>query len=473
MCIRDRKETAPDANEENRAEQGEEADEPVSTEDSAATADAAENPASSETAAYAVGDTVYLDDTLFVIEAKSAFGVQLRDPSQRYPIFRAESLPRFERLLAADERNAHFLPAAETALRNIVLDLSASASEQREPAPEPPAAENFRITDEHLGEGSAKAKFSANIEAISVLKMVESEHRPASPQEQEVLSRYVGWGGLPQAFDERSEAWHSEYSALKSLLTQEEYEAARASTLNAHYTSPLVIRAIYAAVEQLGFRSGNVLEPSMGVGAFFGHRHSKFDTHNAKLYGVELDSLSGRIAQQLYQKAKIQIAGYEKADLPFAVLYEDEDFLVLDKPYNMPVHPSPGHDRDSVLNAAAWYFQNTPDFVFRPLYRLDRDTTGALVLAKNKFAANAKLTKTYRAVCEGEAPESGCVNVPIGLKPGHKVERCAGIGDEAVTEFQTVKTSGGYSLIDFHLKTGRTHQIRVHMAHLGLSLIHI
>ena len=105
--------------------------------------------------------------------------------------------------------------------------------------------------------------------------------------------------------------------------------------------------------------------------------------------------------------------------------------------------------------------------MFRPLYRLDRDTTGALVLAKNKFAANAKLTKTYRAVCEGETPESGCVNVPIGLKPGHKVERCAGIGDEAVTEFQTVRTSGGYSLVDFHLKTGRTHQIRVHMAHLG------
>lgn len=178
-----------------------EADEPVSAEESAALADAAENPASSETAAYAVGDTVYLDDTLFVIEAKSAFGVQLRDPSQRYPIFRAESLPRFERLLAADERNAHFLPAAETALRNIVLDLSASASEQREPAPEQPAAENFRITDEHLGEGSAKAKFSANIEAISVLKMVESEHRSALPQEQEVLSRYVGWGGLPQAFE--------------------------------------------------------------------------------------------------------------------------------------------------------------------------------------------------------------------------------------------------------------------------------
>lgn len=289
-----------------------EADEPVSAEESAALADAAENPASSETAAYAVGDTVYLDDTLFVIEAKSAFGVQLRDPSQRYPIFRAESLPRFEQLLAADERNAHFLPAAETALRNIVLDLSASASEQREPAPEPPAAENFRITDEHLGEGSAKAKFSANIEAVSVLKMVESEHRPASPQEQEVLSRYVGWGGLPQAFDERSEAWHSEYSALKSLLTQEEYEAARASTLNAHYTSPTVIRAIYAAVEQLGFRSGNVLEPSCGVGNFFGMLPDSMK--ESRLYGVELDSITGRIAQQLYPKAHITIAGFETTD---------------------------------------------------------------------------------------------------------------------------------------------------------------
>jgi len=306
------KETAPDANEENRAEQGEEADATVSAEESVASADAAENPAFSETAAYAVGDTVYLDGTPFVIEAKSAFGVQLRDPSQRYPIFRAESLPRFEQLLAADERNAHFLPAAETALRNIVLDLSASASEQRESAPEPPAAENFRITDEHLGEGSAKAKFSANIEAISVLKMVESEHRSALPQEQEVLSRYVGWGGLPQAFDERSEAWHSEYSALKSLLTQEEYEAARASTLNAHYTSPTVIRAIYAAVEQLGFRSGNVLEPSCGVGNFFGMLPDSMK--KSRLYGVELDSITGRIAQQLYPKAHITIAGFETTD---------------------------------------------------------------------------------------------------------------------------------------------------------------
>ena len=330
------KEVAPDVDDENRAEQGEEADATVSAEESAATADAAENPAFSETAAYAVGDTVYLDGTPFAIEAKSAFGVQLRDPSQRYPIFRAESLPRFERLLAADERNAHFLPAAKTALRNTVLDLSASASEQREPAPEPPAAENFRITDEHLGEGSAKAKFSANIEAISVLKMVESEHRSALPQEQEVLSRYVGWGGLPQAFDERNEAWHSEYSALKSLLTQEEYEAARASTLNAHYTSPLVIRAIYAAVEQLGFRSGNVLEPSCGVGNFFGMLPESM--RESRLYGVELDSITGRIAQQLYPKAHITIAGFETTDrrdffdlaignVPFgAYQVQDKDF---------------------------------------------------------------------------------------------------------------------------------------------------
>ena len=187
-----------------------------------------------------------------------------------------------------------------------------------------------------MGEGSAKAKFSANIEAISVLKMVESEHRSALPQEQEVLSRYVGWGGLPQAFDERNEAWHSEYSALKSLLTQEEYEAARASTLNAHYTSPLVIRAIYAAVEQLGFRSGNVLEPSCGVGNFFGMLPESM--RESRLYGVELDSITGRIAQQLYPKAHITIAGFETTDrrdffdlaignVPFgAYQVQDKDF---------------------------------------------------------------------------------------------------------------------------------------------------
>ena len=166
----------------------------------------------------------------------------------------------------------------------------------------------------------AKAKFAANVQAIRTLKEIEqrmaSGGAPATEQEQDILAGYLGWGGLADAFDPGKDNWHTEYEQLKTLLTEDEYAAARESTLTAFYTPPAVIHAMYRALEHIGCVGGNVLEPSMGVGAFFGHRHSKFDTHNAKLYGVELDSLSGRIAQQLYQKAKIQITGYEKADLP-------------------------------------------------------------------------------------------------------------------------------------------------------------
>ena len=166
----------------------------------------------------------------------------------------------------------------------------------------------------------AKAKFAANVQAIRTLKEIEqrmaSGGAPASEQEQDILAGYLGWGGLADAFDPSKDNWHTEYEQLKTLLTEDEYAAARESTLTAFYTPPAVIHAMYRALEHIGCVGGNVLEPSMGVGAFFGHRHSKFDTHNAKLYGVELDSLSGRIAQQLYQKAKIQITGYERADLP-------------------------------------------------------------------------------------------------------------------------------------------------------------
>ena len=166
----------------------------------------------------------------------------------------------------------------------------------------------------------AKSKFAANVQAIRTLKEIEqrmaSGGAPATEQEQDILAGYLGWGGLADAFDPGKDNWHTEYEQLKTLLTEDEYAAARESTLTAFYTPPAVIHAMYRALEHIGCVGGNVLEPSMGVGAFFGHRHSKFDTHNAKLYGVELDSLSGRIAQQLYQKAKIQITGYEKADLP-------------------------------------------------------------------------------------------------------------------------------------------------------------
>lgn len=173
-------------------------------------------------------------------------------------------------------------------------------------------AENFRITDDHLGEGGPKAKFQANIAAIKLLKYLEETTEQATPEQQKILSRYVGWGGLSDAFDPEKPTWALEYAQLKELLTPEEYAAARSSTLNAHYTSPTVIQAIYEAVDRMGFETGNILEPSCGVGNFFGMLPEKM--RNSRLYGVELDSISGRIAKQLYPKADITVAGFETTD---------------------------------------------------------------------------------------------------------------------------------------------------------------
>ena len=175
-------------------------------------------------------------------------------------------------------------------------------------------ARNFRITDEHLGEGGAKAKCRANIEAIRLLKYLEENGFQASPEQQEVLSRYAGWGGIPEVFDESKSEWSKEYAELKALLAPEEYEAARGSTLNAHYTSPTVIRAIYGALGNMGFEGGRILEPSMGVGNFFGLLPENMA--NSQLYGVELDSITGRIAKQLYPEADITVAGFETANRP-------------------------------------------------------------------------------------------------------------------------------------------------------------
>ena len=175
-------------------------------------------------------------------------------------------------------------------------------------------ATNFRITDDELGQGTAKEKFRANIMAIQLLKKCEDENRNATPEEQEILSRYVGWGGLADAFDETKAAWETEYLELKTVLTPEEYAAARASTLNAHYTQPIVIESMYQVLENLGFTKGNILEPSMGVGNFFGMLPENLN--QSKLYGVELDSISGRIAKLLYPDANIQIKGFEKTDYP-------------------------------------------------------------------------------------------------------------------------------------------------------------
>ena len=174
------------------------------------------------------------------------------------------------------------------------------------------ARDNFHITDEHLGEGGAKAKFRMNMDAINLLKELEFEGRNATPEEQEVLSRYVGWGGLPEAFDETKENWADEYKELIVALSPEEYEAARGTVLNSHYTSPTVIKAMYDALANMGFTKGNILEPSMGIGNFFGML--PVEMKDSRLYGVELDSLTGRIAKQLYPKADITIGGFETTD---------------------------------------------------------------------------------------------------------------------------------------------------------------
>lgn len=182
------------------------------------------------------------------------------------------------------------------------------------PIPDKGNAVNFRISNDNLGIGTPKEKFQRNIEAIRLLEQIESEHRYANPQEQEILSQYVGWGGLSDAFDESKTNWATEYQELKNLLSPEEYRMARESTLNAHYTSPAIIRSMYEVIERMGFKKGNILEPSMGIGNFFGMMPESMK--ESRLYGVELDSITGRIARLLYPKADIQIKGFEKTDYP-------------------------------------------------------------------------------------------------------------------------------------------------------------
>ena len=395
---------------------------------------------------YKVGDTVYLDDTAFLIDEIRDREVSLRDPTLAYPIFRAENRENFARLLQRDARNsritdflfadlasadgdllevlgaengllssdekeviaswfhagdgnsqiaallsemtsdraetmelvtgetADFFTSAAGMEINILdsdenkkaalffqwrevaavlrayyqantLTVSHETSIEEIPAPEivqsetvavypternhlphdviierlhidepaqAPAAENFRITDNNLGVGGAKTKFRRNIEAITLLHELEFDGRQATPEEQEVLSRYVGWGGLADAFDETKENWADEFKELYVVLSPEEYKAAKASTLNAHYTSPTVIKAIYKAIGGMGFQTGNILEPAMGVGNFFGCLPEEMS--KSRLYGVELDSITGRIAKQLYPQANITVAGFETTD---------------------------------------------------------------------------------------------------------------------------------------------------------------
>ena len=199
-------------------------------------------------------------------------------------------------------------------VEKLHFDEPEQAEPEKTPQTDKSSAVNFRITDDALGARNAKEKFRRNIEAIRTLEKIEGENRTATPEEQKILSQYVGWGGLADAFDETKANWANEYQELKNILSQQEYASARESTLNAHYTSPVIIRSIYEALEKMGFEKGNILEPAMGIGNFFGMLPEKMQ--ESRLYGVELDGITGRIARQLYPKADIKISGFEKTDYP-------------------------------------------------------------------------------------------------------------------------------------------------------------
>lgn len=295
----------------------------------------AEKP--TETAESLVGTELTIDDRKFVVDSVNTdFNkVSLKDitfqNSTGFPIFRSESIDFVKSIIAEQAKPqlmAEFQKAKPQRVQNTVVYPEIPLSERR----------NFQITNDELGYGTPKEKFKRNVEAVNLLHQLEFEHRLATPEEQEILSQYVGWGGLADAFDESKENWSEEFKELYTTLSPDEYEQARASTLTAHFTPPVVIKAMYKALSNMGFTQGNILEPSCGIGNFMGLMPESMS--ESKMYGVEIDSITGRIAQQLYQKNSVAIQGYENSELPdsfFDVAIGNVpfgDFKLLDKKYN-------------------------------------------------------------------------------------------------------------------------------------------
>ena len=358
-----------------------------------------------------LGATVHMEGRAFRVDTVNfdKDSVSLQDVAlaeMRMPVFRQEPLAVVRELYEQEQTEPELsdeeldeLPISAVMDGKVQTFPDAAALDE---ALNAVPAGNFRITDDHLGEGSAKQKYARNIEAIRTLFKLEQEHRGATAEEQQVLSQYVGWGGLSDAFDPGKDSWAKEYTELKGLLSEDEYAAARSSTLNAHYTSPVVIRAIYDAVEKMGFKSGNILEPSMGVGNFFGMLPDGMA--DSRLYGVELDSITGRIAKMLYPQADITVAGFETTDrrdfydlavgnVPFG------QYKVNDKAYNklgFSIHNyffakaidqvRPG---GVVAFVTSRYTMDSKDSTARKHMAERADLLGAIRLPNNAFRANA------------------------------------------------------------------------------------